>query len=587
MTSTLRLLCVLCVWAAAVAPSFAARAKNPETLTSVNLSDADSLDAAWSYDTFSHEIIANVYEYLFMFDGPSTERLVPLAAERVPSRANGLISADGKTYTIPIRSGIVFHDGRPMTPEDVRYSLLRFMLSDRDAGPSPLLLQPLVDRHGTRDDKGVIDPKVFEAVSRAVQVQGNNVVLRLPRAFAPMLSILASWAPVVSKSWVSEKGGWDGTEATWRKFNNPSKQSSPLHEAANGTGPFMLERWDRRTKEIVLVRHDKYWRGPAKLKRVILKALPEFGTRKLMLQAGDVDTITADRPHITQLQGVPGVEVLDDQPMMDMNPIVFFTMQVKAAGNPYVGSGALDGDGIPPDFFSDLDLRRAFAYAFDYQGFIKDVMRGKGTQATGCIPKTLPGHNPKQKTYTLDLKKAEEHFRKARGGSVWEKGFRFTLTYNSGNTARESVCQILKRGVESINPKFRLDVRPLEWPSFLDAYKGSKLPVFLIGWNADFPDPHTFVHPMLHSRGDYPFVQKFKDERLDALIDKGLRETNPAKRKALYAKVQALEYELAPHLVILDTVRYRTQRDWVKGWTHNPIFPNSPYGSYFYPMWKE
>ncbi|MBI5202199.1 MAG: ABC transporter substrate-binding protein [Elusimicrobia bacterium] len=577
-------LLALCLF---TAPASAARSKNPDTLTRLGLSDADSLDPAWSYDTFSHEVIANVYDYLFMFEGGSVEKLIPLAAAKVPSRANGLISADGKTYTIPIRAGMVFHDGTPVTAEDVRYSILRFMLFDRDAGPSSLLLQPLVDRDSTRDSTGKIDPKVFADAAKAVQVDGDKVVLRLPKPFAPMLTVLASWAPVVSRKWVAEKGGWDGAEATWQKFNNPSKTSSPLHEAVMGTGPFKLERWDRNNKQIVLVRNDRYWRTPAKLKRVVIKAVSEFGTRKLMLQAGDADTITADRPVFSQLQNVPGVELIDDQQMLDMNPVAFFTFKIKETGNPYIGSGKLDGEGVPPDFFSDLDLRRAFAYSFDYKGFIKDVMRGKGTQATGCIPNTLPGHNPKQATYSLDLKKAEEHFRKARGGEVWEKGFRFTLSYNTGNVARETLCQILKRQVESINPKFKIDVRPLEWPTFLDAYKGSKLPVFIIGWNADFPDAHTFVFPMLHSRGDYPFTQRFKDERIDKLIDQALDETDLAKRKDLYAKVQALEYELVPHLVILDTVRFRTQRDWVKGWYHNPIFPDAPYGAYYYPIWKE
>ena len=52
------------------------------------------------------------------------------------------------------------------------------------------------------------------------------------------------------------------------------------------------------------------------------------------------------------------------------------------------------------------------------------------------------------------------------------------------------------------------------------------------------------------------------------------------------SQLQDLAFEEVPQLYILDAVRYRTQRDWVKGWFHNPIFPDSPYGSYFYPMYK-
>jgi peptide/nickel transport system substrate-binding protein len=112
------------------------------------------------------------------------------------------------------------------------------------------------------------------------------------------------------------------------------------------------------------------------------------------------------------------------------------------------------------------------------------------------------------------------------------------------------------------------------------------LPIFVMGWQADYPDPHNFAFPLMHSKGDYPFVQKYKNPEADRLIDAAIFETDPAKRKEIYARLQEIEYEEAPHLVILDTVRFRTQRDWVQGWTHNPIFPDSPYGSYFYPISK-
>ena len=575
--------------ALAVSPaaSQASGVRNPDSYTYLTISDADSLDPSFSYDTASHMIGLNIYEPLFQFDKTSTEKLAPLIAEQVPSAANGLISPDGRTYTIALRKGVKFHDGTEVTPEDARYSILRFMLQDRAAGPSSLLLEPLLGYPSTRDEKDNILPSVWADANRAVSVQGDNLVLRLPRPYAPLLSILASWAPALSKPWAVKNGDWDGTEATWRKYNNPSKQSSPFFEKAMGTGPFKLERWDRKTKEFILTRHDQYWRGPAKLRNIVVKGVSEFGTRKMMLQAGDADAIYADRPLLSQLQGIPGVKIIDDLPTMEMNPVVFFTYKINAAGNSFLGSARLDGEGIPDDFFADKDVRKAFAYAFDYKGFISDVMRGKGTQAVGAIPKSLPGHNPKGKKYQLDLKKSEEHFKKAFEGRLWEKGFKFTISFNSGNLPRQTVCQILKRNVESLNAKFKIDVRAVEWPTFLDAYRTSKLPIFVMGWNADYPDPHNFAFPLLHSKGDYPMTQKFKNPEFDRLVEEANAETIPAKREATYAKLQELAFEEAPQLYIVDTVRYRTQRSWVKGWLHNPIFPDAPYGSYFYTLWKE
>jgi peptide/nickel transport system substrate-binding protein len=473
-----------------------------------------------------------------------------------------------------------------LTPDDVRYSILRFMLYDRDGGPSSLLLQPLLGVPSTRDEKGQVEAGLFERAAKAVQVKGDSVVLTLPKPFAPLPTILASWAPILSRQWAAKNGGWDGEEASWVRFNNPQKQSSPLYERANGTGAFKLARWDRARHQLVLERFDGYWRDPAKLKRVVIKGVPEFSTRKLQLQAGDADIIYATSPEFKQLQGLPGVTLVDDQPIIELNPIVYFTFKLNPTANPNIGSGKFDGDGIPPDFFSDIDVRRGFAHAMDYAGYIRDVKRGKGTQATGCIPKTLPGHNPAQKTFALDLEKARAHFQKAWGGKAWSKGFRLTILHNEGNVERQTVAQMLKRNVESLNPKFHVDVRAVQWSQFLDAYKASKLPVFMLGWQADYPDPHNMAFPAMHSRGDYPRAQGYANPRADALVEQALDESDLEKRKKLYHKLQELEHEDVPHFVIDDAVRFRTQRDWVRGWVANPIFPDAPYGSYFYPMWK-
>lgn len=577
------ILVVALILGAAPAPA----AKNPDAYIYLTISDADSLDPAYSYDTASHMLVLNLYEPLFQFDRTSTSELIPLLATAVPTRENGGISPDGRTYTINLRKGVKFHDGTPVTPEDVKWSIQRFILVDRAAGPSALLMEPLLGYPSTRGDDGKLLPNVWEDVNKAVSLQGDKLILRLPRPYAPLLSILASWAPVLSKSWAAKNGDWDGSERTWAKHNNPSKESSPFFERAMGSGPFKLQRWDRKTKEIILARHDGYWRGPAKIKNVVIKGVNEFGTRKLMLQAGDADAIYADRPLLTQLQGIAGVQIIDDLPTVEMNPVVFFTHEINAAGNSFIGSGKLDGAGIPPDFFADKDVRKAFAYSFDYKGFISDVMRGKGTQATGAIPKSLPGHNPKGRKYSLDPKLAEEHFRKALGGRLWEEGFKFTIAFNTGNLPRQTVCQILKRNIEKLNPKFKIDVRAVEWPTFLDNYKSSKLPIFVMGWNADYPDPHNFAFPFLHSKGDYPLTQKFKNPEFDRLVEEANATTNAAKRKEVYAKLQDLAFDEAPQLYIIDGVRYRTQRDWVKGWYHNPIFPDSPYGGYFYPISKD
>ncbi len=561
--------------------------KNPDTYSLVTIADADSLDPAWSYDTASHVVILNVYDPLLKYKGSSTQELEPVIATQVPSKSNGLISPDGLTYTFPVRQGVKFHDGTPLTPEDVKYSLMRFLLQDRAGGPSSLLLEPILGYPSTRDTTGKAMEKAFLDADKRIQVQGDNLVLQLPKPYSPLLTILATWAPSISRQWAISHGDWDGTQATWEAFNNPQKESSYFFEHVNGTGPFQLERWDKKNREIVLARNEDYWKGPAQLRRVIIKTVTEFATRRLMLSAGDADTVSVERSQLSQVQGLSGVEIIDDLPAIEMNPVIYFTFDVNPVGNPNIGSGKLDGKGIPPDFFSDVDVRKGFAYALDYEVYIRDVYRGKGTQATGCIPKTLPGHDPDAPHYTHDLKKAEEHFKRAWGGTVWETGFHFTLTYNEGNIARQTLCQIMKVNVEKLNPKFKIDIRPIQWSTYLDASQNKMLPMYTLGWAADYPDAHNFVFPLLHSLGNYPDQQGYKNPEIDRLIEQAISETDLEKRKALYSEVLVLAYQDVPHLVILDRVMPRVQRTWVKGWYHNPVFPNSPVASEFYPIYKD
>ena len=127
-----------------------------------------------------------------------------------------------------------------------------------------------------------------------------------------------------------------------------------------------------------------------------------------------------------------------------------FNWQINVeGGNPYVGSGALDGNGIPPDFFSDIHIRKAFNYCFDFEAMIKDALAGEGVQAQGPI---LAGHDglpskAKPPLYSYDPAKCEEEFKLAdvdKDGipagededDVWNRGFYMQIAYNAGNDTR-------------------------------------------------------------------------------------------------------------------------------------------------------
>jgi peptide/nickel transport system substrate-binding protein len=559
--------------------------KNPDTFVTLRFGSPESLDPAYQYDNASYEVVwPNVYETLITYAGSVTSNFVPRLATEVPSLANGLISKDGLTYTFPIRQGVHFHDGTVMTPDDVRYSTLRFMLQDRDGGPAWLLLSPLVGKDATKEkDQFVV---TYQDAADAVTVQGNNVVFHLKKPFAPFLSIVAAWTFVMPRAWAAAHGDWDGSPGTWKKFNNPKLQDRFAFDHMNGTGPFKLQEWDRQAKQAILVRHDAYWRKPAQLARVVIRTVEEFATRRLQLQQGDADLIEVNRPEQSQVQGLDGVTVRDGLPDLYISA-VHFNQQINPEANPDIGSGKLDGNGIPPDFFSDVHVRRAFSYAFDYKTYLRDAWRGKGIQPNGPMVQGLLGYTPSPPApqYTYNRDKAIAEFKEAWGGKVWDAGFKFTTEYNTGNSARQIGAQIIKDSVESLNPKFKIDVRNLAWPSFLQFIQppSKKGTMFQLAWGADYPDPQDFAQPFLASAGNFPINIGYKNSEADRLVTQAGTTADPAQRTALYRQLTNIAYNDAPYIFQVQRQQFKVMRSWVHGWYWNAIYGGEDY----YPLSKQ
>ena len=581
--------------------------KNPDTLIVADLSDIDTLDPHFAYDTASGEIAFHVYDNLIMYDGPSTERFLPMLATQVPSLDNGLITEnpDGSvTIRFPLRQGVKFHNGNSFTAEDVTYSFHRVMLMDRSGGPSWLVLSPLLNVNTIADLAKQIEAQrtgkkvdeidfnsvsaetlvaTCERVKQAVRVAGNEVEFHLPKPFPPFLSIVAqsaSWAAIIDQQWAAEQGTWDGSCATWKAHYDPQKENNPLYEKMNGTGPFMLEKWDHATGDISLVRSDNYWRGPAKLSRIVIKKVNEFSTRKLMLQNGDADIATINRKFVDQVDGTPGVRLIRGQLRMSLG-FILFNQKITVEGNQYIGSGQLDGNGIPPDFFRDTDVRKGFNYAFDWEIFIREAIKNEAEQPKGLIPRGVPFFNPENPVYQLDLKKAEEHFKQAWGGQVWKTGFKFTAPYLVDDQASKTAFEILRRNLQRLNPKFELETVNLEWSALLSRSVDGTLPVYSAGWLEDYHDAHNWVFPLMHSQGNYATSMNM-GTKYDALINQGINELDPAKRQEIYYELQKLAYEDAIAIFQDQPLGRHYQQRWVDGYYFNPIWP----GRNFYPLSK-
>jgi peptide/nickel transport system substrate-binding protein len=618
----------------------AIKSKDPTTFVQETFGDADTLDPALDYETAGGQIIQNVYDTLIFYNKDNPVDFIPQLATEVPTKDNGDISADGKTYTFKIRTGVKFHDGTDMKPSDIAFSLQRGILQAGSSSPQWLLSEPflnvddissVVDPSGAlQDDKASlqkVDAAKLAAVCKQVtdaivgDDSANTVVMHLAQPWGPLLATLAqSWGSVQSKAWVGANGGWNGDCATWQNFYAPTSDDmnkTKIGTSENGTGPFKLNHWTPK-EEIVLDANTSYWRtdpaweggptGAPKIQHVVVKEVDEWSTRLAAFQAGDADFVTlgsaADYPEIDPLVG----ETCDlkgactptntpDQPgrvYKNLNQVsrtdAFLNFNiVTTGGNNFIGSGKLDGDGIPPNFFSDLNVRQAFAYCFDWDTYIKDALNGEGVQSNDVMLPGMIGYEDNGAHYSYDPDKCTAAFKastlkSADGKSLWDTGFRMTIAYNTGNTARQTVAQIFQTDLQSVNPKFVVEVTGIPWPTFLANQRAKKLPIFISGWLEDIHDPHNWVVP--YTVGTYGHNQGLPADLLSQfqdIINRGVAEADPAKRATIYAEFNKLYYDQVPTILLAVPVGRHYEQRWVQGYYYNPIYT----GFYFYPLSKQ
>lgn len=626
--------------------------KDPTTLVVATIGEPETLDPALAYETAGGEIIQNVYETLVFFDGESTDKFVPQLAE------SWEVSADGTVYTFKIRSGIKFHDGADLTPSDIAYSFQRGLLFGGYASPQWLLAEPffgigidditgIVDDFASADDRESLsanDPAVLVEACERVKSQivaddaAGTVTMTLAQPWGPFIATIASgWGSALDQDWAVANGAWDGSCDTWQNYYAEPSETDPLTTIMNGTGPFMLDHWTQG-EELVLVRNDNYWREPAKLERVVIKSIDEWGTRFAMAQAGDADFFSTPSENRSQVDAMvgsmrvfdlaagvygPEVEVCAYDPSQQgaakftpcapgetgtggpmrlyigrpslSSQDLFMTFNIAESSN-YVGSGQLDGNGIPLDFFSDVHIRRAFAYCFDWDIYISDVFDGEAVQQPVLARQGMAGFEADAPVYSYDPAQCEAEFKAADldkdgipagddpEGDVWTTGFRLQALYNQGNTSRQVISEILAANIADVNSAFSIETVGLPWPTFLRTLRASEAPYFTSGWLEDIHDPHNWYQPYM--LGTYASRQRMPADlkaQFSDILDRGVAATDPAERQAIYEEANALYYDQVPTVLLATATSHGFEQRWVKGAILNPIFS----GNYYYTMYKE
>jgi peptide/nickel transport system substrate-binding protein len=537
--------------------------KNDGWFVQETIGGPETLDPAWAYDTASGEQIQYIYEPLIFFDGTSVDTFVPVLATSVPT-----YNDVDNTFTFTIRSGVTFHNGNTLTAEDVEYSFERHMVQDRSGGPIWMFYQSLLGTWGWSGN--------FTEVDEAIEVSGNDVIFTLAGDYwelAFLQIMCGTWASIIDKEWCVANGEWDGTEGDAVNHNDPESGSSYLWDNTNGTGPWMLNEWDVGNQVVLDINPD-YWGTPASFDKVITKQVEEWTARKLSLLAGDCDLAYVPRQYIGEVVDYDDLLKYSDLPELAVD--AFFMNLDIAVNSSWIGSGALDGNGIPTNFFDDVHVRKAFNYAFDWDTYLNDILLGEATQPGSPVVDGLYGYNPAASKYSLNLTAAEEEMQLAHGGAVWTNGFSFTLLYNAGNDVRKAACEILADNLFAINNDFKITVLPLDWGTgMVPELVTHNLPCFQIGWIADYAHADNFVVPFMHSTGTFSYFQAYGYPALDDKITAAFQDTNPTTQLDKYYEIQEIYYEDAPGIILSQPLGRRFFTKYVDGFYFNPCIPGN------------
>jgi len=579
--------------------------KNPDAFIEATIGEPTTLDPASCYESAGGEIIMNVYETLVWYDGGSADKLVPFLASAVPTVANGGISDGGLNYTFNLRPGVKFHDGSNVTIDDVVYSIQR-VLRMRDPVSAYFMLELALNDYIANNFFGktvsayldasynvswirdvlvpkgyshVIDDTDVKAVAEAVVLKHNDTAVRfrITHPYPAFLQIMAFWsAGIVKKSYVEAHGGI-----------TPGGGNTYMTTHMMGTGPYYLDVWEVGSK-IHLVRWDSYWNanGKGKLKDVYVIKSNDVNTRMLMLQSGDADYIYLPIRYEASFTGKPEYRITKGLPGLVQTFLTFnFNIDATKSNSQY-------GTNVTNDFFSDVHMRRAFSHIFNNSQYLANVARGNAKQPNGPIPEGVPGYNPAVPKQEYNLTMAEAEFKLVSnpnepGKTYWDTGFKIALSFNSGNTARKTACEMFKASLEALNPLMTAVIVELDWSVYSTEVfynNHSFAAAYVIGWGPDYFDADDFVVPELHSTaGTYPKFTGYNNSVLDAMIMEASAELDSALRNRMYNNISWACYNDTPYVWISQAGSFHIERSWMKGWFYNPMYDPS---IYYAPLYK-
>lgn len=508
-----------------------------------------------SKDNTSSTMAGIIYDGLLTTD--------PITGESIPKLAKSYsISPDGKTYTINLRHGITWTDGKPITADDVVFTW-------RD-----IIFAGLGDT-STRDSL-VIDNKL----PTVRKIDNYTVEFETPKPYAPFIRMLsASIAPKHIFMPAVKKG--NAYFESFLSTNTPPKDFVT-------SGAFKLKEYVP-AQRVVFERNPNYYeinKNDEKLPyldRYVFLIVGDLNNEVLKFEAKELDVISLQGSKVARYKSL---EPHSDFKLYNLGPTtgtMYLSMNLNNRkndkGNYYVNP-------IKQKWFQDLNFRTAVDYAIDRNNMVFNIANGIASPL--FTPESLNSIylNKNIKPYDKNIEKSKELL-KASGfytkkGALYDKDgnrVEFDLYTNAGNTEREAIGVMVKQDLEDLGMK--VNFKPIEFNSLVNKLVSTfDWDMVIMGLTGSPLEPNGGKNVWLSDGRLHMFNMRTPQEgkakilpwekELDDCFTKGALATKFEDRKKYYDKYQEIVYREKPFIYIYSPVVIVAIRDKFKN-----IFPSS------------
>lgn len=470
------------------------------------------------------------------------ENTPPYALKGMLAKDYPAISEDKLSYTFELREGIKFADGKPMTADDVLFSM--------KAIQNPKVLAPHLRNYYSAIKDVVQDGELKITFVCNKLYFRNDISLGafevLPKHFYDPDGLLD---PVEIKTLIDDT--WEEGQHKDRVNRFAEQFNQNFNRKSLGSGPYIIADWENDVvtgQKVVLTRNEKYWGEgiedippPGYVDKIVFKIINNTDAAFIELTNGNLDRY-----------GLRPLEFKDKSwspEFMDR----FMKGIEYSSGYTYIG-----WNNAHP-LFKDKKVRKALTHLTNRRSLVQNLLFGLGEPVEGPIHKFRPEYNHDLQGYDYNPEKAMALLEKAGwkdsdGDGTLDKKidgkitqFEFEFLVNSGNQIRKDIALSVQYELQDIG--ISCEVRELDWTIFLDRIKNKNFAACTLGWTGSLrfpPDAYQIWHSSQAEGTGSNFIS-FINEEVDQILEDYRQEFDKDKRIVMYKRFQEILHQEQPY----------------------------------------